>query len=381
MMYTVFSTTNSAKMQWQSQLLEYSWKKAQQEGVLIRLVATDEPHNLPQHQYAQSIATKSWDVHPDTGDHYPIYNKPASLLEWLYREEPDGTVLFIDPDCVFRRPVNTRVAPGHPVSQSWIDLNLAEPSVTHPFGLPEGFEFLNEHCANVHKSITPAMIPTLIHTRDLKRICPRWLELCSIIRGNYRDVHGNPAWETDMYAYFVACAEYELEHETAPLGIITDWQPETVPDAPIVHYCQPVSGKDGTILFNKHEYEAWSPVDLSAQAQQPHSADLMALIGEYLVASGAMELPVSQDSRPKWADGVMEGRLLDQLLLEKPQTGAKIWLNESGLAIWELCDGKRLFKEILRELSVLFEVSPMVLEADVTATVRDLAKQGFLTLS
>ena len=39
MIYTVFSTTDSPYMQWQSELLEYSWKKVGQPGELIRLVA------------------------------------------------------------------------------------------------------------------------------------------------------------------------------------------------------------------------------------------------------------------------------------------------------------------------------------------------------
>ena len=46
MFYTVFSTNVSPYMQWQSDLLEYSWKRVEQEGVLIRLVATDDPQNL-----------------------------------------------------------------------------------------------------------------------------------------------------------------------------------------------------------------------------------------------------------------------------------------------------------------------------------------------
>ena len=98
MFYTVFSTNDNPRMQWQSELLEYSWKRVGQEGALIRLVATDRPHKLPAHKYASCVATRLWDTHPETGDTYPIYNKPASLLEWVFRDKPEGTVLLLDPD-------------------------------------------------------------------------------------------------------------------------------------------------------------------------------------------------------------------------------------------------------------------------------------------
>src|SRR5665811_308260 len=163
MFYTVFSTNLSPKMQWQSDLLEYSWKRVGQEGVLIRLVATDAPEHLPVQKYAQCVATTLRDVHPETGDHYPIYNKPASLLEWVYRDKPEGTVLFLDPDCVFRAPVTRRAAPGFPSSQDWIDFKTGEPGPENPFGLGERFSFLNDHCVRTDLKTAPVMIPTLIH--------------------------------------------------------------------------------------------------------------------------------------------------------------------------------------------------------------------------
>ena len=138
MFYTVFSTNDNPSMQWQSDLLEYSWKKVGQEGELVRLVATDDPNNLPRQKYARCVATQSWDVHPDTGDNYPIYNKPASLLEWAFRERPEGTVLLLDPDCMFRKPVTRRVAPGFPAAQAWVNLPKRDADAEHPFGLCDG---------------------------------------------------------------------------------------------------------------------------------------------------------------------------------------------------------------------------------------------------
>ena len=80
---------------WQSELLEYSWKRAGQPGELVRLVATEGDKEPPKHRYARTVATQSWETHPNSGDWYPVYNKPASLFEWLHRERPSGTILLV----------------------------------------------------------------------------------------------------------------------------------------------------------------------------------------------------------------------------------------------------------------------------------------------
>jgi aspartate kinase len=82
-------------------------------------------------------------------------------------------------------------------------------------------------------------------------ICARWLEICGVIRGNYRNDDGLPMWESDMFAYLAVCSEYGLKHQPIPLGICTNWEPADVPDAPIIHYCQPIIGKDGSKIVNR----------------------------------------------------------------------------------------------------------------------------------
>jgi len=113
--YTVFSTSDSPSMQWQSELLEYSWKHVGQPGELIRLVGTDTGA-LPGHRHARTIGAPSWQVHPLTQDDYAPYNKPASLLQWLRNERPDGTVLLLDPSALHPRPVAAVAVPDQPGS-------------------------------------------------------------------------------------------------------------------------------------------------------------------------------------------------------------------------------------------------------------------------
>jgi hypothetical protein len=380
MFYTVFSTNVAPHMQWQSDLLEYSWKRVGQDGMLIRLVATDHPTELPQQKYAQCVATELWDIHPETGDGYPIYNKPASLLEWLVKDDPEGTVLLIDPDCIFRQPIARRVAPGFPASQKWINLNTRQPSDKHPFGFPPGFAFLKEHCARVDLSTEPVMIPTLIHTEDLRRICARWLELCGVIRQQCRNAKGLPIWESDMYAYVATCAEYGLRHDPISLGICTNWLPREAPDAPIVHYCQPILAKNGRQLFSKISYKPWMRVDTSLEPEFDYGKDLVAAVNGYIDNGGKALRKLSFDQRPKRNAAVMEGRVIDEILLEIPTDGRSVWLNVSGKATWDLCDGFKTIRDITSELNWKYAASGPDISGDVMGIIEQLHRHGFLEI-
>ncbi len=380
MFYTVFSTNLSPKMQWQSDLLEYSWKRVEQEGVLIRLVATDAPDTLPVQKYAQCVATTLHDVHPETGDHYPIYNKPSSLLEWVYHDKPEGTVLLLDPDCVFRSPVTRRVAPGFPAAQDWIDFKTGEPSSEGPFGLGKRFSFLNDHCARTDLKIDPVMIPTLIHTSDLRRIAARWLELCGLVRNHYRNDDGRPMWESDMFAYLATCAEYGLQHEPISLGICTNWEPEKVPDAPIIHYCQPIVGKDNATIFNKHTYEPWSRLEALVEPARDCGRDLVTLINRYVDGLNGTIAPAPAYSRPVRCEGIMEGRVLDDLLLERSRDGANLWLNGSGKVVWDMCSGLHDIDAIASELTAQFTADHDTILAQVRGILGQLHAIEFVEL-
>ena len=119
MIHTVFSTTANNAMQWQSELLEYSWGRVKQPGELVRLVAAGPGEPLPRHRLARVVRTLAWSPHPYTRDVYPAYNKAASLLEWLVSERVVGTILLLEPDCVFRASVATEVEPGHAQATAW----------------------------------------------------------------------------------------------------------------------------------------------------------------------------------------------------------------------------------------------------------------------
>jgi hypothetical protein len=367
LIYTVFSTSDSPYMQWQSELLEYSWKLVGQPGELIRLVATDQD-TLPSHRYARTFGAPSCQTDPVTGDNYAPYNKPASLLKWLHTERPDGTVLLLDPDCVFLAPIEREVAVGHPVAQRWIGLSHARRA--DGFRLGSRFAFLEGH--GVHPAVEAqlAMIPTLIHTRDLERIAARWLELTALVRQQVTDQHGRPMWESDMFGYAIVTAEAGLVHELTSLGICTNWPPDEAPDAPIIHYCQAIESVSGEPLWSKRDYQPWERVAASQPARHDYGRVLLTLLNRYVTARRTTAF---EGVRPRRRVGV---RAIEQdtgLVLCRPGNNGQFALNRAAARVWTLCDGDRTVSAIGDVLQEEFDDEDGMLCQDLIAALMALS--------
>ena len=370
MIYTVFCNAVDAEMQWQSELLEYSWGKARQPGELVRLVATRPGDQTPGHRLARLVETQSWSPHPYTSDFYLPYNKAAALLEWLFRERIDGTVLLLDPHCVFRSPVPSEVEPGQALATAWPDL----PRGDGPFGLGPGFEFLAGICVDRTLELPAVTLPVLIHSSDLRKIAARWLELMSIIRAETAGMAHGPLVDADKIAYVIAAAEAGIPHTVAELGVGAE-VPHSV--APILDYRSPIASTDGAIAWNPATYRNWDAVQ-PERAQPGPGREVLSMIAELLARrSQGLELALLRPSRH---NGVREGKLLGSLFLEIPGRADTVSLNSSGAAIWEVCDGTRSLAEINRELETRFEMPPGSLRADVEVVIKRLERIGALRL-
>lgn len=265
--YSVSCTDVSDYAHWQCELLEYSWKQVGQTGELIRLVSREKEQVLPTHLYTQVIPTLYTNTHPQTGDYYVPYNRLFSFQEWLDDGEQHGTVLILDPDCVFRKRINLRVQPGKPLAQRWGGFLLSERWLT-----------LIRELSNVEmERIQGITWPALVHTDDLRRLMPRWIELTSLIRQRIG------AWESDMLALVIAAAELGLHFSVKHLAAVMNWPEQEGQEAPIVHYCQAVQAKDGSQLWFKQGYQPWQKTAADpAMAQLPYCADLIAMLNEFI---------------------------------------------------------------------------------------------------
>jgi hypothetical protein len=368
--YTVFCTSAGATLQWQSELLEYSWGAVRQPGELVRLVATPPGAPAPRHRLARVVETLCWAPHPYTGDRYPPYDRPASLLQWLFEERIDGTILLVEPGCVFRSPVGTEARRGRATATAWPGLPRGE----GPFRLGPGFGFLERFCVDRSLELPAVTLPLLIHASDLRRIAPRWLELASIIREETAGSEQGSLQDADRIAYAIAAAETGVRHTAAEMSVGTD-APESA--ASILDARQPISLADGT-AWNPGAYTSWDPVHPEL-APPGTGREFLGLLAAYIERRGqGIELAFLRPCRHK---GVREGRILGSLFLEIPGRSDTVSLNASGAAIWACCDGNRSLAEINRELEARFQMPPGSLRADVQAVIQRLEAIGALRLA
>ena len=265
MIYTVVCTDVNAYINWQCELLEYSWSRVNQPGKLIRLVACDDTTELPKHRHAEVIRTQPTNVHPTSGDVYVCYNRLYSLKEWLEDKSIQGTILIVDADVVFRSPLAQGVAKGRPLGQAWLD-----------YGVSDEFRDAIEKSSDTEvDSLQPVTWPALIDADDLRKLLPRWIETTVAIREQIQ------RQESDMYGFLIAAKECDLEFELGTTTAFMPWPDEQVSGAPIIHYCQAVKNTVGDTLWSKFEYTPWDRVPNSETAEIAYCQDLVSLVDEF----------------------------------------------------------------------------------------------------
>jgi hypothetical protein len=266
--YSVVCTDTQDYAHWQCELLEYTWTQVAQRGDLLRLVSRRTGEALPRHAHMQVIPTAYTNLDPVTGDEYAPYNRLFSFREWLEGNPDPGTVLVLDPDCVFRDRLALAVTPGAPIGQHWGGFALSERWGTAIAALSPADP----------GSIQGITWPALIHTDDLRSLVPRWIELTAELR------HATGAWESDMMALVVAAAELKLRFRERHLAAVMNFPEEGRP-APIIHYCQAVEAKDGSRLWYKQGYRPWEPTGVDpADAKLDYCGDLIAILDEFVAS-------------------------------------------------------------------------------------------------
>lgn len=372
MIYSVFCDTPQSELEWQSELLGYSWGCARQPGELVRLTAAQPQGQLTQDRLARVVHSPSWSPHPYTGDVYASYHRVAALLEWLVLEQIEGTILLLETTSVFRAPIHTEVDRGYPRAVAWPGM----PCGVGPFGLGPDFEFLTGYCVDRTLDVAAVALPLMIHSADLRRMAARWLELIGIIRVEMADKAHCTAYaaHADRIAYAIAAAEIGLRHTMVNLLAETEVGES---DAPIYEYRRSISSTTGGTAWDPTTYRNWDPVQPDAAPIGPGRDFLELLAGLIRRRAEGLELAFLRPSRHK---GVREGRLLGSLFLEIPGRPDTISLNSSGAAIWEACDGARSLAEINRELESRFQMPAGSLRADVEVVIKRLERIGALRL-
>lgn len=92
-----------------------------------------------------------------------------------------------------------------------------------------------------------------------------------------------------------------------------------------------------------------------------------------------MEDPKERMPFPVRREGVLSEEFEDGLVLCHPATEQVVYLNATGAAIWEMCDGGTDPEDMARELISLFpQEDEEKVRREVAAFLADLRSRGFL---
>ncbi len=369
MIITVFVTTADESDQWRAELLEHSWMQTQQPGELVRLVASSSATPLPMHSLARVVRTRPYSPHPYIDDRFPGYNQPGALLEWLFHERIDATLLLLDSDCLMLKSVTEELAPGEAIGNPWREWPKGE----GPFGLSEDYQNLQAFCVNRDLKPSKIRFPLLIHSRDLKKMAARWLELTALIRCEVNYTAGKVP-EAHQVAYTIAASEYRIPHKVQKLAVIPS---DRKIDRPLLSYQQAVESPRGEIVWSSETYSPWSKCK-PEKAKAGVGRQFLERLNKYVSLVDAGEQ--LRFHRPLRCHGVREARLPGKMLLEIPDAERPVTLNASAAAIWDLCDNQRTLSEIADVLEKRFDVARSILCRDIDSTMKHLHTDGAVVL-
>lgn len=189
---------------WQIVGLYWSIKKLWNDAGYLRLLSCNN-NQLDNYKYVEIVPTficNNWSRHPETGDIYAPYNRPAALKEYFEKENPEQEyIIIIDPDTVLYRDMkDIRVEKGRPIAQRYEYLEtdsklqkIADTFCDHP------------------ELIQPVGMPIIIHKEDIREISKLWLHFTEKIRGNF-EMKELAGWTAEMYGYCLAAAQLKIIH-------------------------------------------------------------------------------------------------------------------------------------------------------------------------
>lgn len=369
MFITVFVTTDSEQDQWRAELLESSWAAAGQAGELVRLVACSSDATLPMHSIARVVRTTSYCPHPYIQDHFNGYNQPAALMEWLFSEKVDATLLLLDLETLMLEPLSDELASGEAIANSWRNW----PKGKGLFDLANHFNSLQSFFVNPKLKTPKVQFPVVIHSHDLKKMVARWLELTALIRCEVDSPSGKIR-EAHQVAYVIAAAEYQISHNSRKLTVVPD---DRKVDRPFLDYRPAIESAKGKIVWDVETYTPWTTFD-ATKAKAGVGRSFLKKLADYVAMRESGEH--LRLRRARRCPGVREGSLPDRLVLEIPGVEELVNLNDSAAIIWHLCDDDRTLSDIVDILENEFSVPRAQLCQDIDMAITSLRSCGAIDL-
>lgn len=237
-------------MWWQAEFLHYTYSMTGMDAELTALVAaTDEPEK---EFTCNTVRVANYKDSAPNGSLLTL-NKPGGIAEWAALDGPrDETILIVDPDSMFVRPVFDPgpIAAGEAYSEE-LDYMCVD--------IPKNRTVLDRHCKEeVRAKVQPVGIYIFINRACLAELAKRWLQKAIEIADDpvCRDLLGGTGWLSDMWGYTIAAAELGIHHHIRGFSQVTG---SNSLQNPITHYCYPLMGKhDGPWEPNTQKPMLWS---------------------------------------------------------------------------------------------------------------------------
>lgn len=253
-LFVIYSAGNSGYQEWQSDLLDFSFKQSKQPGTLIRIVSDDSPkdkrrkinkttvpggHTLITPDFSKINDTKNW----------PVMNKPGSMKFFMDSLSPDfkkrnkdAVLVFLDPDMIFTKPWDPRnkFKQGEVYGQTWKGYSNQYCTETS----------INPELCPKSETSGPIMFPFAIHLGDFNKI---YNNINDFAKKGYLK---KGSWEGDMPAFVTAIEKAGYKNiQINNLGLCNNWNNTDDPDAPIIHFCQAAKDKGGKEIWGKRRYQ------------------------------------------------------------------------------------------------------------------------------
>lgn len=305
--YTIYSISNSPYQEWQADLLDYTFEAVAQPGKLIRLCSEDS--RFPGRRGARSSVGETLFTPSYSRLEWPyvrvlrwwvgtrwslrhvewaVMNKPGSL-RFLFENRgfhDDDRLIFLDPDMVFTRPWAPAVAGGTVHGQKWIGY---------------GRRFCE--ATSIHPELCPAsadgcvMYPYAIRAGDLR---PMVADIEHFSLEGYRKAKlagAQGVWMADMSAFQTAMTKHGLTMKAVDnVGLCSNWPNRDDPDAPILHYCQPMRDRAGALLWGKGHYLPWTRPPDPSRATNRVDREVLEILTRKVTEKGAA--PMARTSEP-----------------------------------------------------------------------------------
>lgn len=186
---------------WQCAVLDWSIKKRWPTARYTRVLSCDNPEYKYQ-SVVDSSVVRDWGIHPETGDGYLPYNRPAGLVEYFKHCIPNEEYLIIvDPDTILRKPLDDiPVTKGRPVAQKYEYLTRGD-----------ALQKIAKEILGSSDNVQPIGMPMIIYRDDLVKLAPVWLKYTEEIRNN-PTTKALAGWTAEMHSYCLAAAKLGLKH-------------------------------------------------------------------------------------------------------------------------------------------------------------------------